>query len=660
MEKDKAKVVEIVGTASERAGNLVGTAAALGKRIAGVAAGGVSAGKGMPGLAGEDTKGVPEKKSNSTKAVGSKSDLASVRRQLVKKEKEKSQLESQLETLQKKNNSLISELEQAVSEAKEITAGEGVVRARAAALESELNAARQQLEQTNNKADNTKGKKPPARTGSKAKLEADLAATRRQKQEIQDETKKAQSQFESKLEDMQAEKDSLLSELEAVRKDAKAERINNQVNALLEQLSALESELAATRQELTEARSQAESAQAELRQQLEKLQLENDSLKSDFQITQSRADEAKAREDAMKTKAAALESEVTGLRSELAEAEISNSDNNAIGADEQTDFSESEEEVKETSTAPAGTEEFESSMESAAGPKDNEMNERTEEQPAETVVAAKQISKLPLQAISSPQTEKFRDSQETVGSPEFLTAQGEAIDVNVEERELKSEARSQPEAATAHSAEVTAEEGRAADFKNGAERILFLKALSDFGSRDAITRADAAAAIGGIHHELSPRLIITHIADEPSAYVRQECIKALTALGSKEGLGVIEQSLSDESASVRLAAVWGLYRLAGTESIPALTRMLSDKDTSVRRRAVTCIGWLGGQISRADNHHFHQVISALIHCLKEPAVNTAALDTLQIVTGKKMSSPRTSPERLIAQWQKWWKAELLG
>jgi len=585
MEKDKAKVIEIVGTASERAGNLVGTAAALGKRIAGVAAGGASAGKGMLGLAGEDTKPVPEKKSNSTKAVASKSDLASVRRQLAEAEKVKSQLESQIETLQKKNNSLISELEQAVSEVKEITAGEGVARARAAALESEL---------------------------------------------------------------------------------------------------------AAAWQELTETRSQAESAQAQLRQKLEKLQLEKDSLKSALQITQSQANGAEVWEDVMKTKAAALESEVTGLRSELARAEISKSDNNAVQAEEQTDFTEAAEELKETATAPVGTDEVESSMESAAGPKDNEMNERTEEQSAEMVVAAKQISNLPLREISSSQTEhkEKADSEPAVKEIEpsmEVTAQGEAIDVNVEEPELKSEARAQPEVDTPHllwekfprnglisnlytglnlkvgaGAEVTAEDVQAADFKNGAERIIFLKALSDFASRDAITRADAAAAIAGIHHELSPGLIITHMADEPSAYVRQECIKVLTALESKEGLGAIEQALADEAASVRLAAVWGLYRLAGTESIPVLTRVLSDKDASVRRRAVTCIGWLGGQISRTDNHYFHQVISALIQCLNDPAVKNAALDTLQTVTGKKMSSPRTSPERLIKQWQKWWKAELLG
>ena len=56
MDKDKAKVMEIVGSASERAGSFVGKAAALGKRVAGIAAGGVSAGKGMLGLAEEDAK----------------------------------------------------------------------------------------------------------------------------------------------------------------------------------------------------------------------------------------------------------------------------------------------------------------------------------------------------------------------------------------------------------------------------------------------------------------------------------------------------------------------------------------------------------------------------------------------------------------------------
>ena len=83
------------------------------------------------------------------------------------------------------------------------------------------------------------------------------------------------------------------------------------------------------------------------------------------------------------------------------------------------------------------------------------------------------------------------------------------------------------------------------------------------------------------------------MASEPSAQVRQEYIKALTTLQMTEGLGAVEQALSDRAALVRLAAVWGLYRLAGAESGPALVRMFSDENKEVRRRAATCIGWLG-------------------------------------------------------------------
>ena len=681
MEKDKAKVIEIVGTASERAGNFVGKAATLSKKIAGVATGSVSAGKGMHGLAKEDAKSVPEKKTKNSKATALKSDLVETQRKLAETQKEaqktQSQLESQIESLQEKNNSLVSELEQAISEVQEITARDGAVRARVAALESELDAARQQLEQVQSKADNTKSKKPVS-AGSKAKLEADLAATRCQMEEIQEEAKKAQSQFESQLKDMQAEKDSLLSELETARKDVNdTDEITNRANALAEQVAIMESELASTQQELTEMRNQAEtiqsqftsqvkdlqaekdslisdletarneanettsqqesanervaaleselttarselqevqsraeSTQTELTSRDEKLQLEKGSLTSELQTAQSQLDEAITRENMMKAKTAALESEVTILRIELARAHKSKSDNNAIQTEEQNGFSKVEEEVKEPVTAPVDTEDVESLKEIAAGTNDDQTNERTEEQPVEMVVAAKQISKLPLQEISLPQTEykekaDIEQAVKEIGPLTEIAAHEEQIDINVEEPELKSESQAQSEVAPAHSAEVTAEDVQAADFKNGVERVLFSKALSDFASQDVTTRVDAAAAIADIRHELSPRLLIFHMADEPSARVRQECIKALSALESKEGLITIEQALADEAASVRLAAVWGLYRLAGKESIPALTRMLSDKDESVRRRAVTCIGWLGGQISPVGSHSSH-------------------------------------------------------
>ncbi len=597
------------------------------------------------------------------RATELKSELVAIQQELEdtrkKAEKTQSEFASQLEALQVENKSLSSDLEKTQSKSKEVQAD---IKSQISNLQSENKSLKSELEKQQSEDNKMLDLEEKLKTRA-TQLEADLVAAQSELAETRNHTETTRSQLASQVEDLQAEKDSLISGLEKARNEAN--EITSQQEIANGQVASLESELATARSELQEVQSRAESTQTELTSQVEKLQLEKESLNSELQTAQSQVDEAKARENVMKTKTAALESEVTILRSELARARESESDNNAIQAEEQNGFSKVEEEVKEPATAPVDTEEVESSKEVAVGTIDDETNERTEEQPTEMVVAAKQTSKLPLQEISSPQTEHkekadIEQAVKEIGPLTEVAAQEEQIDINVEEPELKSESQAQSEVAPAHSAEVTAEDVQAADFKNGAERILFSKAISDFVSQDATTRANAAAAIAGIHHELSPRLLISHMANEPSARVRQECIKALSALESKEGLSAIEQALADEAASVRLAAVWGLYRLTGTESIPLLTRMLSDKDASVRRRAVTCIGWLGGQISKAGNHSSHQVISALVQCLNDPVVTNAALDTLQTVTGKKMSAPRTSPERLIEQWQKWWKAELLG
>ena len=208
---------------------------------------------------------------------------------------------------------------------------------------------------------------------------------------------------------------------------------------------------------------------------------------------------------------------------------------------------------------------------------------------------------------------------------------------------------------------MTAEEVQAADFKNEGDKILFIKAFSDVSSLEASSRANAVGIIAGIRHELSLRLLTTHMASEPSAKVRQKCVEAVSRLEMKEGISAIECALGDKAASVRLAAVWGLYRLAGVESIPTLIPMLSDGDVSVRRRAITCIGWVGGQIAKIGKHR-PRAISALIKCLNDPAesVRNATINTLQAVTGERMPASRTSPERLIGQWQKWWQTELSG
>jgi hypothetical protein len=233
---------------------------------------------------------------------------------------------------------------------------------------------------------------------------------------------------------------------------------------------------------------------------------------------------------------------------------------------------------------------------------------------------------------------------------------------------------------------VTDEEIQAAVFSKVTDKILFAKALSDMANQDVAVRLDAVKRITDIGHELSLKALVAQMALERSPQVRQECIKALTTLGMKEGLPAIENALADKSGLVRLAAVWGLYRLAGKQSGTALAGMLSDKDEGVRRRAATCIGWLGQGKLAADltilldddsalvrqsaaeamgNLGNERVVLSMIEHLKDPDKTTrkTILCAIEKITGKKMgkSLPTTEENigRLIARWRQWWKEDML-
>ncbi len=260
----------------------------------------------------------------------------------------------------------------------------------------------------------------------------------------------------------------------------------------------------------------------------------------------------------------------------------------------------------------------------------------------------------------------------------------------VEELKVKAKKQSSPKAVKAEMpapATVTDEEVRAAVFANATDKIIFMRAFSDIASQDATVRVDAAKTMAGVRHELSVKCLSAQMACESSAQVRQECVKALAALGMAEALPAVEQALTDEAGSVRLAAVWGLYHLAGAESVPALIHMFADEDEEVRRRAATCIGWLGKEelavellplldddsvsVRRAAAEamgklHSRQVVSSLIERLNDPveSVRKVVLAAIETITAKKMSKsfPKNQKEfeHLIVRWQEWWKEELLG
>jgi len=214
-------------------------------------------------------------------------------------------------------------------------------------------------------------------------------------------------------------------------------------------------------------------------------------------------------------------------------------------------------------------------------------------------------------------------------------------------------------------------EVEAATFPKATDRIVFTRALSYMDSHDTASREDAAKTLAGIDHELAVRTLAEHMGHEPSEQVRQECIRSLTTLGTKEDVAItaITNALTDKSARVRLIAVWSLYRLAGAESVPALIDMLSDKNEGVRRRAATCIGWLAREqktVGMIGSNDSRRMASALVKCLQdtERSVRIAALGTLELVTGRKMSEQSTTDDKdshhdIIEQWKKWWQQELL-
>ncbi|MHC4740124.1 MAG: HEAT repeat domain-containing protein, partial [Planctomycetota bacterium] len=290
-------------------------------------------------------------------------------------------------------------------------------------------------------------------------------------------------------------------------------------------VTALESDLASARRELEKTLSEAEAIQSQLASQLKVLQAEKESLICELDGMRNEANEAKDRESAVRARVAALESDLATAQRELEQiCRPRERKNSKVSSDVGTTRTGAQSTLPNLSrgrdTVAVSEEKVESSMKATAARPEEEATTRIEEQ----------LSK-----------------------------------VSVEEAEASG-----PE-------EVTLEEVGAAVFSSSAESVIFPKAFSDISNPDAAVRIDSVRAIGSIRHKLSVRVLVEQIGRESSARVRQECIKALTNLDAKEGLGVVERALSDRAALVRLAAVWGLYRLAGTESATALARMCSDE-----------------------------------------------------------------------------------
>jgi len=400
-------------------------------------------------------------------------------------------------------------------------------------------------------------------------------------------------------------------------------------------ISSLESDLAAARGQLKETQSKAEQTQSQIATQLGELQSEKEALLTELEQARSRANKAALQVSEAKTQAAVLEI----LETNLATAEQRNLEK--LCKEEQT--------VKPQPP-------FEMS------------SDQTQSEPK----LPKPVEELVVGA-----------GKEKSGSSTATIVADTAEQVGLKTKEQPPEAITK--ARMPNSNAVAVEQVQAAVFGKATDKILLAKAVSDISSDQTAVRVDAVKTMAGIGHKLSVKALIAQAQSDTSAQVRQECIKALTALDMTEGIATIEKALADQAGSVRLAAVWGLYSLSGSESTIPLLDMLSDEDKEVRRRTVTCIGWLGQKafasrlipllndsiisvrraaVEAMGNLGNEQVVLSLIEQLEnsDMAMKKIILSTIEKITGKKMveSSPKNNADmdRLIARWREWWKEKL--
>jgi len=432
-------------------------------------------------------------------------------------------------------------------------------------------------------------------------------------------------------------------------------KVAGQGNASAALMAVMESDLAEASRELEHVRSEAEKAQSQLASQLAALQEDKKSLISDLEKVRYEADEARTRESVMRARLTALESDMV-LEKTRAEAEEAKVLEDAMK--ERVDAIESElAEAREELKKAHSEEKEEAHAEQIAKIEAKAAEKDAKSQFSSDVSSVRTEPETVLSNRGQEKVTAVPAEKKVISSMESTTDRSdEEVNVGIKRQEFRPLSI---EVELPIPADITPEQVRTADFASAAERIIFTRALFDITSQDTAARTDAARAMAGVRHELSVKALVTQMAHEPSAQVRQECIKALTKLEMKEGLSVVERALTDRAASVRLAAVRAVTCIGwlGQEALAVeLLVPLSDSSVSVRRSAVEAIG----------NLRSRQVVPSLIERLNDPekSIGNAALGVLETITGKKMSRgpfPRNEKllQRLIARWREWWKEEQL-
>ncbi len=160
--------------------------------------------------------------------------------------------------------------------------------------------------------------RPVASDPRVGRLEADLAAARRELEETRNKAEEVQARHLTQVSALQSEKELLLSNLRDAQVEAEgAEARADALVASDPRVGRLEADLAAARRESAETRNKAEEAQARHTTQISALQSEKESLLSNLRDAQARAEDAISR-------AEELDAELSQLRGAIKSATSDN------------------------------------------------------------------------------------------------------------------------------------------------------------------------------------------------------------------------------------------------------------------------------------------------------------------------------------------------
>ena len=155
-------------------------------------------------------------------------------------------------------------------------------------------------------------------------------------------------------------------------------------------------------------------------------------------------------------------------------------------------------------------------------------------------------------------------------------------------------------------ADNRADKRRAAEALSGMGEPALDSLLPLLQDRDAIVRAYAAGALGGLKSERAVQPLVSLLSDRDS-YVRRTAAEALGRTGSAHAIRPLVEALEDPARDMGNAAVRALGQIKHPDVIPTLIKALQNPAWKAVDAAARALGEMGAQ----------EAVGPLIQCFEE-------------------------------------------